>query len=79
MVHGYVVAVGPHNNQNYFTGSGYSAHLNEAKVFRTTRGAMCATHIWQHADYGKPIPLGWFLGRQCVAISLVPTQGELPC
>lgn len=77
MTHGHVVQIGPPNNRNYFTGCGYSAHLNDAKVFRTRRGAMRASHIWQNADYGKAIPWDWFHHRTTVEVSLVLAQGEL--
>lgn len=75
--HGYVVRIGRPDGYNYFTGTGYSAHLNHAKVFRTTRGATRASHIWQTADYGRPIPGTWFNQRTNVAVSLCLTQGEL--
>lgn len=70
-VHGFVVVIGPGNNPNYFTGCGYSAHLNDAKVFRTSRGGLCAAHIWQHADYnGRPLPPSWWNERRTVPVSL---------
>ena len=75
--HGYVIQIGPLTNLNYFTGSGYSVSLNEAKVFRTSRGAMIASARWQIADYGTTLPPQWFMARKPVAVSLVLTQGEL--
>lgn len=75
--HGYVVTIGPESGENYFTGTGYSAHINDAKVFRTSRGAMCASHHWQNADYGRKIPWDWFNNRKTKQVSLVLTQGEL--
>lgn len=77
MQHGYVIQIGPPTNPNYFTGSGYSVSLNDAKVFRTSRGAMTATGRWQTADYGRPIPNAWFMARKPVAVSLTLTQGQL--
>jgi len=77
MTHGYVIQIGPPENPNYFTGISYAVELNDAKVFRTARGAKVASHIWQYADYGRPIPGTWFKHRRAVAVSLVLTQGEL--
>jgi hypothetical protein len=77
MTHGYDVQIDPASNPNYFTGAAYSAHLNDAKVFRTPRGAMRATHYWQFADHGRMIPWDWFHARQAVEVSLVISQGEL--
>lgn len=69
-VHGFVIAIGPENNPNYFTGCGYSCFINEAKVFRTPQGGMGATRIWQYADYGKALPLAWYDGRRAVGVGL---------
>lgn len=77
MQHGYVIQIGPPTTPNYFTGCGYSVNLNDAKVFRTSRGAMTASGRWRTEDYGRPIPTAWFMARKPVAVSLVPTQGEL--
>jgi len=77
MQHGYVIQIGPPTSPNYFTGTGYAVELNRAKVFRTARGAMIASRIWQTADYGRAIPWQWFEHRRAVAVSLVLTQGEL--
>lgn len=70
-IHGYVLVIGPVNNPNFFTGSGYSAFLNDAKVFRTPGGAKCAGHIWQHADYNEsPLPPSWWNERRTHAVAL---------
>ena len=68
--HGFVVEIGPDTNPNYFTGCGYSVFLKDAKVFRTSRGAMCASRIWQEADYGRPIPQAWFEQRRVRGVAL---------
>lgn len=70
-VHGYVAVAGPERNPNYFTGCGYSAYLNEARVYRTERGAKCAARIWQHADYNlHPIPQAWWSRLRTLPVSL---------
>jgi len=69
--HGFVVEIGPDTNPNYFTGCGYSAFLNDAKVFRTAGGAKNASRIWQHADYNpQPLPSSWYHERRTKAVSL---------
>jgi hypothetical protein len=50
-IHGYVGVYGPKYSPRFFTGVGFSAVLNAAKVFSTTQGCMRAMSIWQHADY----------------------------
>lgn len=78
MQHGYVIQIGRWStNPIYFTGSGHSVNLNDAKVFRTARGAMIASSHWQKEDYGLPLANAWFITRKAVAVSLVLTQGEL--
>ena len=77
MQHGFVIQIGPPTNPNYFTGSGYSVNLNDAKVFRTSRGALIASARWQIADYGTTLPPQWFMARKPVAVSLTLTQGQL--
>ncbi len=60
VIHGYVMVIGPENNPNYFTGCGWSARLDEAKVFRTPGGAKCAAGFWERADYNPaPLPAAW--------------------
>jgi hypothetical protein len=70
-IHGFVAVIGPDNNPNYFTGCGYSVHLNDAKVYRTPGGAMSATRIWQHADYNEnPLPPSWYGERRTRPVAL---------
>jgi hypothetical protein len=70
-IHGFVVAIGPETGPNYFTGSSYSAFLDEARVFRTPQGAMSASRIWQRADYNEnPLPQSWWKARRAVPVSL---------
>ncbi len=70
--HGFIVAIGPANNPNYFTGAGYSVFLDDAKVFRTERGASCAARIWQQADYNpSPLPAKWYGERRVEEVGLI--------
>jgi hypothetical protein len=50
IIHGYVMVIGPETNPNYFTGASWSAMLDDAKVFRTAKGAKCA------ASHSPPSP-----------------------
>ena len=71
IVHGYVLLIGPETNPNYFTGTSYSALLDDAKVYRTARGANYAAQWWQRADCNPhPLPATWFAGRRTLPVSL---------
>lgn len=72
LVGGFVGVIGPQNNPNYFTGSGYTCRLDEAKIFRTSRGCFIAMRYWDKADYNECGPLGEALQetRRTVAIRL---------
>lgn len=70
-VAGYVGVVGPENNPNYFTGCGYAATIDEAKVFRTARGCKSAMKHWQEADYAcKPLSEKWWETRRASPVKL---------
>lgn len=45
IIHGYVAVIGPESNPNYFTGASWSALIDDAKVFRTSRGGKCAVSL----------------------------------
>lgn len=61
----------PEGSLNYFTGVSYSCFINEAKVFRTERGAATAARYWQTADHNPtPLPKPWFDGRRVVPVKL---------
>lgn len=69
---GYAIEIGPETNPNWFTGSGYSSELQDAKLFVTRSGAMNASRIWQEADYNpNPLPKVWYAGRRPVELSFV--------
>lgn len=58
LVAGFVGVIGPQSNPNYFTGSGYSSRLDDAKVFRTSKGCFSAMTYWNEADYNENGPMG---------------------
>lgn len=73
LVAGFVGVIGPKSNPNYFTGVGYSCEIDDAKVFRTTKGTFTAMRYWQEADYNRsPLPLIWYEGRRAQAVKTVP-------
>ena len=70
-IHGYVGVIGPSTNLNYFTGSTYSAFINDAKVFRTKRGAAQAMRYWQTADHNpRPLHQAFYASRQVIPVTL---------
>ena len=78
LVAGFVGVIGPKNMPNYFTGCGYSAELDEAKVFRTPRGCFSAMRYWQEADYNEsPLPDIWWDDRRTQPIKLSTLHWEI--
>lgn len=70
-IFGYVVVIGPETNPNYFTGAGYSVHLNFAKVFLTQHGALIAARYWQNSDDNlNPLPKGFWSTRRVEQVGL---------
>lgn len=68
---GYVVTIGPKNNLNFFTGNAYSAHLNEAQVFRTDFGGLSAARYWQTAEHNpRPLAQSVFGTLQALPVAL---------
>lgn len=72
--HGFVAKIGPQKAPQYFTGAGYSTHLNDAKVFASPGGCKRATQIWQRADYNdRPLPPAMFDTLRTEPVCLMPS------
>jgi hypothetical protein len=57
IVHGFVLTISRDGEPSYFTGASYSKALDDARTYRTARGAMHAFRCWENADYNDT-PLG---------------------
>lgn len=79
LIGGFVGVIGPKSNPNYFTGSGYSCEIDDAKVFRTPRGCFSAMRYWNEADYNENGPLGdsFWSTRRAQAIRIATLDWEI--
>lgn len=79
LIGGFVGVIGPPKNPNYFTGSGYSCYLDEAKVFRTAKGCFCSMTYWNEADYNENGPMneGWWKERRAKPVTINTGDWEI--
>ena len=79
LIAGFVGMIGPPTNPIYFTGSGYSASIDDAKIFRTSRGCFSAMRYWNEADYNQNGPMNdqWWNGRRAKPVRFTPLLWEI--
>ena len=76
--HGWVATATFKGEVRYFTGVGFSPHINCAKVFSTSRGAWSALKWYRSyaEDMGEPIPDKVWATKKALSVSLTINQAE---
>ena len=78
-VAGYVGLIGPRGQPRYFTGSGYSYAIDDAKLYDTPKGCLIAMRYWDEADYNVTgrLPSGLWATRRIHAVKLYIASPEI--